>query len=186
LTVAPDFAVHYLSSPLGVGFLLAILGLPTLFLRVVAWRSFERLGLRPVAQGYGAVIAAMLVVSGSVVFTGGGSMARAWYVFVLLLILVLPFASLVVMPLSVCLARAGVATVALMAGAGVLSALALGALAAAYPSNEWGRTHRLEAFVDTVLSVGVVATIAFCAFALGARMPLWRFSRRALAASKAA
>lgn len=184
--MAPDFAVHYLSSPLGVGLLLAILGLPTLFLRVIASRSFQRLGLRLVAQGYCAVIAAMFVMSVLVGLTGGGSMERAGYVFVLSLIFVLPFASFVVMPLSVCLARAGAATVALMAGAGVVSALALGALKAAYPSNEWGRTHRLEAFVDTALSVGVIATIVFCAFALGARMPLWRFPRRVLEASDTA
>jgi hypothetical protein len=78
-------------------------------------------------------MAAMFVMSVLVGLTGGGSIAGAGYVFVLSLIFVLPFASFVVMPLSVCLARAGAATVALMAGAGVVSALALGALKAAYP-----------------------------------------------------
>jgi len=111
-------------------------------------------------------------------FCVANGMERAQYVFILSLIFVLPLASFVVMPISVGLARVGAATVALMAAAGVMSALALGALKAAYPSNEWGRAHRFEAFIDTTLTVGAIATVVFCAFALGARMPLWRFPPR--------
>ena len=176
--MAPDFAFHSLSSPLGVGLLLAILVLPTAFVRGVAKQSFQRLGLRLIAQGYCAVIAASFLLSVLMVLLGGGSMERAQYVFILSLIFVLPLASFVVMPISVGLARVGAATVALMAAAGVMSALALGALKAAYPSNEWGRAHRFEAFTDTTLTVGAIATVVFGAFALGARMPLWRFPPR--------
>lgn len=184
--MAPDFAVHYLSSPFGLGLLLAILVLPTVFARVIAWQSFQRLGLRQVAQGYCAIIAADFVISVLLVFKGGGGMQRVGYMFILSLIFVLPFASLVVMPVSVFLVRVSAATAALMAAAGVLSALALAVLIAAYPSNEWGRTHRLEAVFDTAFSVGVAATLFFCAFAFDARMPLWRRPPRLPAASEAA
>ncbi|MGJ7488594.1 hypothetical protein ACSFA2_25235 [Variovorax sp. LT2P21] len=186
--MAPDFAASYLSSPFGLGLLLAILVIPTVFARAIAWQSFQRLGLRQVAQGYCAIISTDFVILALLVLKGGGGMQGAGYMFILSLIFVLPFASLVVMPVSVLLVRVSAATVALMAAAGVASALALSTLIAAYPSNEWGRTHRLEAFFDTAFSVGVAATLFFCAFAFGARMPLWRRSPHlpAAAASKAA
>lgn len=176
--MALDFAFHYLSSPLGLGLLLAILVLPTVFARNFAGQSFQRLGLRLVAQGYCAIIATDFVILVLLVLKGGVGMQGVAYVFILSLIVVLPFASLVVMPVSVFLARVGAATVALMAAVGVVSALALATLMAVYPSNDWGRTHRLEAFADAASSVGVVAALSFCAFAFGARMPLWRRSPR--------
>ena len=118
--MAPDFAFHYLSSPLGVGLLLAILVLPTAFVRGVAKRSFQRLGLRLIAQGYCAVIAANFLLSVLMVLLGGGSMERAQYVFILSLIFVLPLASFVVFPNYVWLSRRGAATVGLFAAAGVM------------------------------------------------------------------
>lgn len=174
--MAPDFLVHFISSFFGIVFLVAILAIPTFFVRIIFRRSFDNFGFKKIVFGYFLVVVAMLILSigvaGVAGVAGGG---KVGYFFVLLIIFALPFSTLLIMPVALLLAARGLGTVVMLAGVGLISGLALTALGGVFPKNDWARTHHLEASLSIISSFGFFTVLVSCAFAIGAQMPFWRF-----------
>ena len=186
--MATDFAVYYLTQPLGLAVQLALLLGPVLAMRIAAPRAFASFGLRRLVVAHLAVATVVFLLSAWSAYSLGSSKVElghipraelnSWvagssvYLFVLAYIFALVFASFVLMPLCLWLARSQRGSLAWFATFGAFVALGLGALSTAFPRNEWGQTHRLELFASTLASVGLGAFLVCLAFAYGVGLPL--------------
>lgn len=171
--MAPDFAFDLISSFLGMALLVATLAVPTFLVWAIARRSFRKFGFKNISLGYFSVAVSMLILSiGIAALTGSG---KVGYLFSLLIIFALPFSAFLIMPIAVCLDARGSGTALMLTGVGLMWGLVLAALAGIFPGNDWMRIHRLEASLSIFSSFGFLAVLVSGAFAVGARMPLWRF-----------
>ena len=186
--MATDFAVYYLIQPFGLAMQLALLVVPAVLLRLFAPASFLRLGFRRVAFGQLAVVIVTFVLSALSAYSLGLSKVElghiksteltSWaagnsvYLFVLSYVFALAFASLVLVPFCVWLARNNEASLLKLLGLGVALAVGLAVLTVVFPSNVWGQENPFGLFMSTLSSLGV-GTVAVClAFGIGAHLPM--------------
>lgn len=190
-----DFAVYYLTQPLGLIFQAGLIAIPLLFLRFSFPTAFALLGFRRLLLAHLSVAVGVFVLAAYSAFAIGrdklalGHIQEAefnkWvagnsvYLFVLTYVVALVFASIVLVPLCVWLFRSRRASVVTFAAIGVAVALLLSLLAVVIPGNEWGRAHPYELFFSTLASVGLGVLVVCVCFAIGARLPLRAGTRHA-------
>lgn len=183
-----DFAFYYLTQPLGILFQLALLVVPVLLLRAAAPTSFRKVGFRRIAQGYGGVALVTLCLAFFEAFTLGRSKVAlghipadtfaTWvsssvlYLFVLMFIFTLLFTSFLVAPITIWFGSRNRATLPAIVMVGVVVAVLVAALSAAFPSNEWARAHPFGEFWQVLSSIGIGVILVPFGFGLGARLPV--------------
>jgi hypothetical protein len=187
-TMATDFAVYYLTQPLGLLVQLALLLGPLAVMRIACPKVFVSIGFRRLMFAQLAVAVVVFLLAAWSAYSIGSSKveqghiprtelyswvaANSVYLFVLGYIFALVFASFVLTPLCLWLVWHQKGSLLLFAAFGAGAALVLAALAIAFPGNEWGRTHKPELFASTLASTGFSTFLICIAFAYGAGLPL--------------
>jgi len=188
--MAPDFAVYYLTRPSGIAFQLALILIPLLLLRVIAPTAFARVGFRRLGFGHAAVAILTFLLALIEASTLGSSKAplghvptseaSSWilgtglYMFVLMYILALAYASFVVAPATVWLFKRNSQSLLVLAKVGCAVAVLIASIAVVFPRNSWAKAHPVGEFLAALSSVGLGAVLVPIAFGLGAQIPLRR------------
>lgn len=189
--MAPDFAVYYLTQPSGLAFQMALVLIPLILLRIIAPVAFARIGFRRMAFGHAAVAVVTFALAFIEALSLGlskvalghvpASETASWiagtsvYMFVLMYIFTLTFASLIVAPLTVWLFKRNAQSLLTLAAVGCVTAVLIASLAVAFPSNNWAESHPVQEFFAILSSsIGLGALLVPVAFGLGAQLPLRR------------
>lgn len=186
--MASDYAVHYLTQPTGIAFLLALVLFPAWVLSAVAGVPFRKIGWKRVLMGHASVAVALLLLGlaeahsvlqekiaaghvsselfGSWLVNGTLYMAVVFYPVALF------YLALLVLPFTLWRVHRGGVTLGALAVLGIISAFVIAALSAAFPSNLWASENPAKEFAAILSSIGLAAFFICVAFGIGLRAPL--------------
>jgi len=160
--MATDFLVYWLTRPLGLLLIAAMIAVPFIFWRVLLGRAYATIGLLPLVLAYAAALAGLVAVAfacaylefssrvadGLLAEDERWSLVPGWTIYMVVLssVCVLPVIGLVGVPVGAWLVRSN------RLSYGIIMALATGfwltlpMIFWAFPLSQWHRIHRLEAF----------------------------------------
>jgi len=163
VTMATDWLVYWLISPLGAILFAAAVGLPIIMWRLTLGSDFAAIGSKPLALGYlyagigltGVNFVACYMDFSSRVASGILAESQRWsvvpgwtlYSTILTLVIVLPLLGVVGVPVVASVLKRALLTPGNIAIFTLTVWLALSGLGWCFPGNEWHRAHRLESFL---------------------------------------
>ena len=158
-----DFLVYWLTRPLGLLLIAAMIAVPFIFWRVLLGKAYAAIGLLPLVAAYAAALAGLVaaafafaylefssrVADGLLAEDERWSLVPGWTIYMVVLssVFVLPVMGLVGVPVGAWLVRSNRLSYGIIMVTTIGFWLTLTTIFWAFPLNHWHQTHRLESFV---------------------------------------
>jgi len=167
--MATDWLFYYLTRPLGLLVIAVAIAIPFVIWRAVLGNAYPLFGMRPIAGGYAAALAGLLLlhfISSYREFTSRvehgmldegtrWSTVPGWtiYVAVLSLIVVLPMLGFIAVPITALLLKRRRFNYRSICALLLITWLVLGSSMGSLPINEWQQTHRLHVLGEILVEL---------------------------------